>query len=144
MKKYFGSSNTNSKNPKENMKERNIAASPNDLTLIGVGTKVKGSIISKENIRVEGSINGKIDCEGKVFMGNESHLVVDLKTYEVNIDGTFEGDIKAEKQLVIGSNGVMNGNMSTPSLIVENGAVLNGKVEMPRNKEEQREQMKKG
>jgi len=101
------------------------------VTILSLGTTVKGNIYAKGDVRVDGKIDGNIECDGKIVAGDTSQLHVDVQTNEMNLNGTFQGDIKAAKQLNIGPKGNITGNFSTPILSVEEGAVLNGNIKMP-------------
>lgn len=100
------------------------------------GTKVKGKIETKSDIRIDGFVDGEIICDGKLILGNKGSLQVNLETTEVTIDGTYKGDVKASRQLTVGERGIVDGNINTPSLIIKQGAKVNGQVSMPKTNKE--------
>lgn len=101
------------------------------VSFFGKGMHVKGKVYSEADIRVDGTITGKIECQGKVIMGDESQLEVSkLKTDTININGQLVGDLIALKSIVIGAKGNIKGNISTPILQVDKGAVINGVIKM--------------
>jgi len=111
------------------------------VTILSQGTIVRGNIFSKGDIRVDGKIEGNIECDGKIVAGTTSDMKVDIKTNEMNINGSFEGDIVADNQLNVGSQGNITGNVKTPVLSVEEGAVMNGTIEMPTANQNQKQKV---
>lgn len=100
------------------------------VTIFGKGTQVKGKVSSQGDIRIDGTIDGTISCEGKVILGDTSEVALDITTIEMNINGRFKGNLVADKQLIIGDKGVVSGDVKTPSIIVEEGAVINASITM--------------
>ncbi len=128
MASYFN--NKNDKNGSENI------GGGAGFTHLLEGTKVKGKIESKSDIRIDGHVDGEIICDGKLILGNKGSLSVNLETHEVTIDGMYKGDVKAKRQLIVGERGVIEGNVNTPSLIIKQGAKINGQVTMPKSNKE--------
>ncbi len=103
----------------------------NAVSIFGKDMYINGTVYSKVDIRVDGIIEGEVECEGRVIMGDESYLeVVKLKTDTVTINGKLTGDIFASTAVIIGTNGNVKGNLSSPSLQVDQGALMNGTIKM--------------
>lgn len=100
-------------------------------SFIAKGTVVRGKVESQGDMRVDGKIEGTINCKGKIIMGSESTIDSNIEVGEMNINGKFTGDIDAKQQIKIGELGRVKGNLTTPILEVANGAILNSKITMP-------------
>ena len=112
-------------------KDKKASSSPIGASIFGKDMYVNGTIYSKVDMRVDGIVEGEMECEGKVIMGEESQLDLStLKTNTVNINRTLTGDISASTGIVIGGKGTVTGNLKTPSLQVDQGAILNGTIKM--------------
>ncbi len=105
--------------------------STSTASIFGQDMYIQGNVYSKVDIRVDGRIDGEVECEGKLIMGNESHLdLIKLRTHRVTVNGTLQGEIFASSKVTIGKSGTLTGNVETPSLQVDEGAVVNGKITM--------------
>lgn len=104
------------------------------VSVFGRDMYVEGNVYSKVDIRVDGIVDGQIECEGRVIMGNESYLeLIKLTTDSVNINGTLAGEIIASSGIVIGERGKVTGDLNTPKLQVKQGGLVNGKITMTSN-----------
>ncbi len=106
----------------------------NSSSIIGKGTIIKGKIRTNSDIRIDGTIEGEINCEGKIFVGTDSVSEVNIQTSELTVDGSMIGDIVVKKNLTVGEKGRIKGNVETPHLVVESGGIINGKVTMEEKK----------
>ncbi len=102
----------------------------NGITILAKGTKVKGNIFAKGDIRIDGNVEGKVECSGKVVLGDQSSTEIDVDTESIDLNGAFKGAINASKQINIGPQGNISGELVTPSLVVEKGAVINSEIKM--------------
>ncbi len=99
-------------------------------TVIGPSVKVKGNFNSKGNIIVEGAMEGSLKTGGNVFAGDQSKITANIDAGEVCINGDVNGNIKTKGYLKVGSTAKITGDIECKSLIVQEGAVLNGKCQM--------------
>ncbi len=89
-------------------------------TIIGPGTICEGSITSKESLCVEGTVRGKIICEGSVVVGEKGRVDADIAADLVILNGMVNGHIVAKTKLEITTNGKLKGDIKT---IARDGAV---------------------
>ena len=99
-------------------------------TIIGPGTICEGSITSKESICVEGTVRGKIICEGSVVVGEKGRVEADIAADSVILNGMVTGHIVAKTKLEITTNGKLKGDIKTGSLIIAEGVLFEGKCQM--------------
>lgn len=101
-------------------------------TVIGKDTQFKGSIKTKGLIRIDGEMEGDVATQGDVVIGEGGKVNLELKARNVAVAGRFEGNLETEGKLEIRSSGVVVGNVKTNGLIVDDGAVFSGSMEMRR------------
>jgi len=99
-------------------------------TLIGNGTVFEGTLTSKESICVEGTVKGKIVCEGNVIVGEKGKVEAEVFADTVLIGGEVDGNIVAKSKLEITTNGKLRGDIKTGSLIIAEGVLFEGKCQM--------------
>lgn len=99
-------------------------------TVIGEDTAIKGTVHSQRSIRVEGSLEGEINSQGEVYIGANSHVKAMVFGRDVVVAGEVVGNIESVKSLVITKTGKVYGDISGDQLIIEEGGIYKGKVNM--------------
>ena len=94
------------------------------------GTLIKGSIHAEEDLRIDGKIEGLIECAGKVVVGPQGEIQGDIHCANVDIIGRVTGNLVIKEILSIKSSGDFTGDVITNSLEIEAGAVFNGTCKM--------------
>lgn len=105
---------------------------PTDLrSFLGEGTDIVGEIKFTEIMRVDASISGTITSEsGSLLVMERGRIKATVKAGTVEISGTVEGTVTAKTSVKIHPTGRVYGDIYTPSLIIEHGAVFDGKSHM--------------
>ena len=99
--------------------------------MIGVKVKVNGDIISSEDLLVEGQVNGTItltDCE--LIIGASGRVEADINAKTVRIEGEVKGDIDGGERVVICASGNVQGNLTAPRVMLEDGGRFKGSIDM--------------
>ena len=109
-------------------------------TLIGNRTAFEGNLISQIDLRVDGGIKGKVECQGDVVVGKEGKIEANIIANNVTIAGEVIGNITARNRLEIISGGKVHGDVETSSLIVADGAIFEGFCHMLSSQKEGNEQ----
>lgn len=99
-------------------------------TIIGAETSIKGAIHSQRSIRIEGSLEGEVNSQGEVFIGEKSKIKANIIGRNVIVAGEVIGNIEAIKSLQILKTGKVYGNISGDQLNIEEGGIYKGKVNM--------------
>lgn len=105
---------------------------PSDIRgFLGDGTDINGEVKFTEILRVDGKISGKVTSEnGTLLVGDTGHLKAIIEAGSVSISGIVEGTITARNKVEIHAKGKVYGDVFTPNLIIEHGAVFDGKCHM--------------
>ena len=99
-------------------------------TLIGNGTILEGTLTSRESICIEGTVRGKVLCEGSVIIGPKGRVDADIYAETVLVGGEVNGNIVSKSKLEITTDGKLRGDIKTGSLIVAEGVLFEGKCQM--------------
>ncbi|NQY73648.1 MAG: polymer-forming cytoskeletal protein [Candidatus Margulisbacteria bacterium] len=99
-------------------------------TLIGEESEFKGTIQSIGSVHIEGKLEGEIRSQGEVYVGLKSKVKASIYGKRVIIAGEVTGNIEALNGLKICTTGRVYGDISGDRLIVEEGAIYKGKVNM--------------
>ena len=108
-----------------------LPASTDRVTsVIGPGVVWKGQLSGKGGVRIEGALDGDINLQGLLVVGETGRVTCEtLKANVVIVAGAVRGDITTEK-LEIRSSGRVWGNVVTAAFSTEEGAFLRGQVTM--------------
>ncbi len=113
---------------------KNESMLKNDLTpainMIGSGTIITGDIQSKGDIRVDGTLKGSINTEGKVVLGANGTIEGDVICQDADISGTINAKITVSKLLSLKATARLNGDIVTNKLSIEPGAAFTGSCSM--------------
>jgi cytoskeletal protein CcmA (bactofilin family) len=100
------------------------------VNMIGNGTVIIGEIKSKGDIRVDGSLNGSIETEGKVVVGQEGVVEGDVICKDADIAGVLKAKITVSQLLSLKSSAKLHGDIITNKLSIEPGATFTGSCSM--------------
>ena len=109
---------------------RKIGHKVSGTSVIGVGTVIDGEIKSDNNIRLDGTVIGNIECSAKVVMGKRGSFKGNMITDSTIIEGNFEGHIEVKDLMHLQSTALVQGEILASKLIVDIGAVLTGTYEI--------------
>jgi len=99
-------------------------------TIVGNGTIFEGTVTSRESICIEGTVRGKVVCEGSVIVGPRGRVDADIYAETVLLGGEVNGNIVSKTKLEITTNGKLRGDIKTGSLIIAEGVLFEGKCQM--------------
>ena len=106
-------------------------------TMIGKAVRIKGEIVASDPVYIYGSVEGSISAPAhRVTIGKEGTVKADISAREVVIMGDVCGKVQGDERLEIRSEGSLLGDLTTKRLCVEEGAVLQGSIDvhMPADK----------
>ncbi len=94
------------------------------------GSKIVGNIMADSDFRIDGLIEGEINCTGKIVIGEAGRVKGTIVCQNAEILGLMDGKITCQQQLSLRSSGKIQGDVHTKTLIVEPGAIFNGTCSM--------------
>jgi cytoskeletal protein CcmA (bactofilin family) len=104
------------------------------ISIIGPGMTVVGDCKTEGTVRVEGVVEGSIKAAKAVVIGKQGKVVGDIRTQDAVISGHVTGTLVAESRLELQATCRIDGEIQTRRMQLEEGAVLNGTVQMSEKK----------
>jgi cytoskeletal protein CcmA (bactofilin family) len=99
--------------------------------VIGKGMIIKGRIHSEEDVFLNGEVEGDLDIENcRLTIGPDGKVAANARAREVDISGTFTGNVESAEKTCIRASGSLTGDVKTRSIVIEEGALFKGKVEI--------------
>ena len=104
--------------------ERRLAA------WIGKAILVKGDIISTQDLVIDGKVEGRIELgDHNLTIGQGADVVANLVAKSVVVSGTVTGNVSGLAMVILRSTGTVEGDVTAPQFVMEDGAALHGKVD---------------
>ncbi|MFN3597125.1 MAG: polymer-forming cytoskeletal protein [Rubricoccaceae bacterium] len=98
--------------------------------IIGRETTIEGTLRAKGNVHVSGTIRGNVDVEGRTVVMPGGTVEGELVSTSAEVGGRVEGRVVVRERLVLKATAVVEGDIRTDKLIIEDGAAFNGVCEM--------------
>ena len=100
------------------------------LSIVAHGTTITGDIDCAGVLKVEGRIDGQVLRARQVMIAKDGQVHGDVRGQEVMVGGLIEGNVVAGDRLELQTTAIVNGDITTKSVIVMEGARINGVVKM--------------
>jgi cytoskeletal protein CcmA (bactofilin family) len=124
--------------PKALTESETIAREIKDGTLSGFiasGTLITGEASFKSMLRIDGRFSGRISsATGTLIVGSGGQVDANVEVSIATIHGVVNGDVVAGQRIELGRAGKLNGNIQTPSLMIEQGGIFEGSCKMVQQK----------
>lgn len=112
-------------------KTTGVAAEHAEITaFLGKGTEFKGVLSFTGTIRVDGKVEGEVVSKDTLIGGDEAFLQGEISIGTLILSGKAIGNITAAQKVHLLAPAVVEGNIKTPKLIIEEGVTFDGKCEM--------------
>lgn len=102
----------------------------NSISRISAGTIIKGEIMSPNDIRIDGTFEGRIQAKGRVVIGETAMIKGDIVCDNVDLWGKVDGNVFVKDTLALKEGCAVNGNLHVRKLSVELGSTFNGNCKM--------------
>ncbi len=100
--------------------------SGSEVTVVGQGARLEGSIVSAGSLRVDGQVKGTINADGDVTLSPQSQVEADIEASNVTVAGRFTGNINVKNRAELSRGGRVDGNITSKTLVVSEGALFSG------------------
>ena len=98
-----------------------------EMTVVGRGARLEGTLVSVESIRIDGQAKGKIAARGDVILSSDSLVEADIQAENVVTGGTLKGSITARTMAEV-AEGRVEGTIRSKALVVREGALFSGQA----------------
>jgi cytoskeletal protein CcmA (bactofilin family) len=111
--------------------EQKAAPEPEQLIAsLHKGSRVSGQLTFQGNAKIEGTVEGEIQCHGKLIIGEGAEIRAKISGKVLVIRGRVEGNISATERIELASPARLYGNINTPRLMIAEGVVFDGDCSM--------------
>jgi cytoskeletal protein CcmA (bactofilin family) len=109
------------------------AEPPRGVAAIGKSVVIKGQILSREDLWLDGEIDGTVEVpDHRLTIGPHAKLTAGIRAREVIVLGTVNGDVDAAEKIDIRKDARLTGNIKTGGIIIEDGAYFKGSIDIVR------------
>ena len=98
-----------------------------DRTVIAQGVTFTGTLRGEGVVQVEGVVVGEFDMTGAVIVAESGLIRGPIAADVVRVAGRVEGNVQAREHARLEASGSLEGDVTTASLVVEDGGLLNGR-----------------
>lgn len=113
--------------PSSQAPSRPSASGPSGRNVLSSDVEIKGSIKFSNDLVVDGKIEGNIDSDGSLTVGENARIRAEIKTRSVIIYGKVHGNIEVTDKVELKANAELVGDIKAASLSIEPGAIFVGK-----------------
>lgn len=112
------------------MNDTRGSAASSELSLIGKDATIEGKLSIKQSIRIDGRIKGEVEAADTVTIGGSGDIEGNIKAKNVVIGGKVSGSLVVTGKVTLEAAAELHGDLSASRLIIEEGAVFNGRSSM--------------
>ena len=103
---------------------------PRGLAVIGKSVTVKGQIFSREDLTIDGEVDGSVDLqEHRLTVGLNGHLRADVTAHNIVVLGSIDGSVEATEKIHISKQARITGDIKAARIETEDGAYLKGRID---------------
>ena len=104
---------------------------PRGGALLGKSVVIKGEVLSREDLTVDGEIEGTVELqEHRLTVGPNGKLKANVKAREVVVHGTIHGNLDATDRIDIRKDAKLVGDIRTALVVIEDGAYMKGNIDI--------------
>lgn len=97
-------------------------------TIIGPDVRIKGSMSFEKAVKIQGQFQGDINTSGRLLVAREGKLEADVEASVIVVEGDAKGALVATDRLELKPTAHLEGDVRTPRLMIETGAIFSGHV----------------
>jgi cytoskeletal protein CcmA (bactofilin family) len=99
-------------------------------SVVGGGILIRGRIEGRENLRIDGRVEGEIELSAELVIGPGAEVRATVRAKSVTVEGRVAGDLSAESRIELVSTARVEGTITAPRIAVAEGAIFRGTVDM--------------
>jgi cytoskeletal protein CcmA (bactofilin family) len=108
-------------------------SSPVAKAFLGRSVTFKGQILSRENLAIEGEVEGTIDMiEHRLTIGTSGNVRANVKTLDIELFGSMQGSIDAVDKVYIRKGAKFVGDIHCAGIVIEDGAYIKADIDLSR------------
>ena len=100
-------------------------------TTIGASVLIKGEVSGKEDLVIQGSVEGSINLKDHaVSIGEQGRIQANIFAKSITVKGELNGDMHGTERVTVSRSGKVKGNILSPRVVLEDGASFKGSIDM--------------
>ncbi len=125
--------NNNNKDSKPSGSTAPSSSGGGGVNTIDAKTAITGDLKAGGDIRIDGSLNGNLNCEAKLIIGPQGHIEGDVVCVNATIEGSFKGNLIVKEMLTLQATAKVNGDVKAKKMAVLGGCEMSGTCTVPFN-----------
>lgn len=111
---------------------REVAKEPASSSAAAIGSSmiIKGDIFSREELYVDGEVEGKLELQHRLTIGPRGKVKAQIRAREVVIAGSVQGNVEVSEKITIQRNGSLIGDIKTAGIVIDDGAYFKGSIDI--------------
>ncbi|MBI1392316.1 MAG: hypothetical protein GC152_06185 [Alphaproteobacteria bacterium] len=102
-------------------------------TVLPTGCSVEGKLVCAGPSRLDGDVSGELVADDMLLIDRNATVVANLNVRELVVRGVVRGDVHAAERVALAETAVVEGDISAPTISIEDGAQVAGKIEIRRD-----------
>ncbi|MBZ5727795.1 MAG: polymer-forming cytoskeletal protein [Acidobacteriia bacterium] len=107
-------------------------AIPKHTAAIGASMHIKGDIRTREQLLVDGEVEGTLESQSLVTVGPNGKVQANIKAREVVIYGSLRGNVEVSEKIAIREQGSLVGDIKAAGISIDDGAYFKGSIDIIR------------
>ena len=107
---------------------------PRSGGILSSGVSIIGSVKFQKELLIDGEVEGKIDSNGRLTIGEHAKIKGEIRTKSVIVDGTVDGNITAGERCELRAGCTVRGDIESPRLVVDEAATFIGSAKIATTK----------
>jgi len=103
--------------------------------LLGKGSQFEGKLVFEGTVRIDGKFKGEIHSQGKLVVGENGEIEGEIWVDSAVISGKINGNLNAKSRIELQPQAKVLGNINSPVLVVQEGAIFEGNCQMSKTGE---------
>jgi cytoskeletal protein CcmA (bactofilin family) len=105
---------------------------PHQTAIIGTSMTIKGEIVSREELLVDGEVDGSMQSQSLLTVGPNGKVRANIKAQEVAIYGSVRGNVEVTGKLSIREQGSLIGDIKCSGISIDDGSYFKGSIDITR------------
>ncbi len=99
-------------------------------TILAEDIDFTGTLVFEKPLMIKGKFNGEIKASGDLYIGKDAEVNATIEANLISSKGRIKGDVFARSRVELFSSATLEGDITTPDLVIESGCKFNGKCRM--------------
>ena len=123
----------NNKKSNETMSSNKSGKNLPSVNMISEGTDLKGTLTTKNDVRIAGKLDGEAKAEGKIIVSSTGQVDGNIEAEDADIAGKIDGEVRVTNKLILRKSATIEGDIYTKTILAEEGSQINGSFYMGEN-----------